>query len=100
MLRCLVTIVSVALLSGLLDHVQQAQGQREFASARSTGTDWIRTVDGWEPSIVLELDPGSATLPVLHPLLVASFQLIASLFALLAFPAAKAVAEGRTARSW
>ncbi len=98
MLRCVVTIVSVGLLCGLLSHFQQVQGQLEFTSARSTGTAWIRTADGWEPSIVLKSDPDAASPPTLHPLLVASFQLIASLFALLAFPAAKAVAAGRMAR--
>lgn len=99
MLRCVVTVASVALLSGLLSHIQQAQGQRDFASVRSTGPTWVRTVDGWEPSIALKSDPDAATPPTLHPLLVASFQLSASLFALLAFPAAQAVAGNRSALS-
>lgn len=98
MLRCVITVASVALLSGFLSHLQQAQGQREFASVHSTGPDWVRTVDGWEPSIVLMSDPDAATPPALHPLLVASFQLTASLFALLAFPAAQAVRANRPAR--
>ncbi len=98
MLRCVVTVLSVALLSGLLSHLQQAQGQRELASVHSPGPTWVRTVDGWEPSRLLELDPDPSTPPVLHPLLVASFQVGVSLFALLAFPAAHAVAGDRMAR--
>jgi hypothetical protein len=103
LLRCLIVIVSVALLSGLLNHFQHAQGQREIAkeiaSIQSSATSWVRTVDGWEPSIALELDPDAATPPALHPLLVASFQVFASLLALLGFPAAHILAAARAARS-
>ena len=94
LLRPLVTIAAVALLSGFLSHWQQAQGQREVAAARAAdGSTWIRTVDGWEPSIVLESQPDPATPPTLHPLLVAGFFLSASLLALLAFPGAQSRAE-------
>lgn len=96
LVRPLITIAAVALLSGLLSHWHQAQGQREGAAARADGTTWIRTVDGWEPSIVLQSQPEPATTPALHPLLVAGFFLSASLLALLAFPAD--VAGGGTAR--
>jgi hypothetical protein len=102
LLRCLVVVVSVVLLSGLLNHFQLVQGQREIsretASAQPLATSWVRTVDGWEPRIALELDP-AATPPALHPLAVASFQVFASLLALLAFPAAHALAGARVARS-
>lgn len=93
------TVASVALLSWMLSHLQQAQGQREVASVGSSSTSWVRTVDGWEPSIVLQSDPNAASPPTLHPLLVASFQVTASLFALLAFPGVKAAAGDRKARS-
>ena len=86
LLRPLVTIVAVALLSGLLSHWHQAQGQREVAAARSDGTTWIRTIDGWEQSIVLEAPAEPPAIPALHPLLVAGFFVSASLLALLAFP--------------
>ena len=93
MLRCVVTVTAVALLSWLLSQWQQAQGQREVAAVRADGTTWVRTVDGWEPSIVLESQPEPATPPTLHPLLVASFQLTASLLALLAFPEASSASR-------
>ena len=56
-------------------------------------SNWVRTADGWEPSGVLRVESRPATKDPLHPLLVASFQLGASLFALLAFPSRKPVAE-------
>lgn len=98
LVRSVVIILSVALLSGLLSHLQQAQGERELASASAASPKWIRTVDGWEPSRVLLPESDPALPPVLHPLLVASFQLTASLFALLAFPAARVLAGDRKAR--
>jgi hypothetical protein len=102
LLRCLAVVASVALLSGLLNHFQLAQGQfqlargqEELASVQSASPDWVRTVDGWEPIIALESDPDAATPPVLHPLLVAGFQVTASLLALLAFPAVRTLAGAR-----
>jgi hypothetical protein len=86
LLRPLVTIAAVALLSGLLSQWQLAQGQKEVVAGRSDGTTWVRTVDGWERSSVLQPQPEPATPPALHPLLVAGFFLSASLLALLAFP--------------
>jgi hypothetical protein len=77
---------------------QQAQGQREVFATDSHGATWIRTVDGWEPSHVLEPPTDPATPPALHPLIVAGFQLSASLLALLAFPESCGTLAGRVVR--
>ena len=98
LVRSVVIILSVALLSGLLSHFQQAQGERELASASGASPEWVRTVDGWEPSRALLAESNPALPPTLHPLLVASFQLTASLFALLAFPAVRVLAGDRKVR--
>ncbi|MDZ4659118.1 MAG: hypothetical protein SH868_16215 [Bythopirellula sp.] len=80
MLRSLFVITTVAALSGLLSHLESAQAERH------TNAAWVRTVDGWEPSTVLTSNSLSEGSPALHPLLVAGFQLGASVFVLLAFP--------------
>ena len=54
-------------------------------------------MDGWEPSIVLQKSSQPKALPTLHPLLVASFQLTFSVFALMAFPGPRSRAEEREA---
>jgi hypothetical protein len=73
-------IATVAAISGLLSHLESAHAERHATPA------WVRTVDGWEPSSVLTAQSISHDLPTLHPLLVAGFQLGASVFVLLAFP--------------
>ena len=80
LLRSLVIIAAVAAISTVLSHMEHAHSQMPTASPA-----WVRTIDGWEPSSVLTSDSLSST-PVLHPLLVASFQLGASIFVLIAFP--------------
>ena len=70
-----------------LAHLRDAQGQRS-TPADATQIAWVRTVDGWEPSLVLHLGPRPQGAPPLHPVLVASLQLGVSLFALLALPTA------------
>ncbi|MCO6045869.1 hypothetical protein NG895_18370 [Aeoliella sp. ICT_H6.2] len=46
--------------------------------------DWVRTIDGWEPAANLNArPPADATL---HPVVVAGFMALGSLFALLAPP--------------
>lgn len=80
MLRSLFIIAIVAAISGLLSHLESAQAERHSDRA------WVRTVDGWEPSSVLTTHSLVEGSPALHPLLVASFQLGASVFVLLAFP--------------
>ena len=52
----------------------------------SSGINWVRTVDGWQPRRVVEARHPAAP-PTLHPATVAAFQLAASLLALWAFPA-------------
>jgi len=81
--RAIATILTVAVLSCGLSHIEQAQGERRVP------THWVRTADGWEPSGVLQFQHRSSAAPLPHPLLVACFQLGASLFVLLAFPGAK-----------
>lgn len=93
MFRCLVTVAAVTLLSSLISHAPQAQGQREVFATDSHGTTWVRTVDGWEPSAALHTQPDSATPPALHPLLVAGFFVSASLLALMAFPDASGASD-------
>jgi len=88
LLRACLTIVAVALLSACLVHLRDAQGQRPM-SVEATKIAWVRTVDGWEPSSVLQLKSRPPGPPSLHPGLVASLQLGVSLFALIALPSAK-----------
>ena len=85
--RPLLTISAVAAISCCIAHFERAQGQQ------STTSTWVRTVDGWEPSGVLDVEPRPSEAINLHPALVASFQLGASLFALLAFPSQKPSAK-------
>lgn len=85
LLRAFLTIVVVAALSACLVHLRDAQGQRSQA-ADVQQTAWVRTVDGWEPSRILKLQPRSQGTPALHPALVATLQLGISLFGLLALP--------------
>ena len=88
MFRSLLIIVTVAAIAGAISHFESAQAERQ---SQVSPVAWVRTVDGWEPSAVLTANAVS-TPPALHPFLVASFQLGASLFALLAFPSRKPAA--------
>jgi hypothetical protein len=69
-LRSLLIIAVVAAIATGLSRLEHAHSQISTVSPA-----WVRTVDGWEPSS-----------PVVHPALVAGFQLGASVFVLLAFP--------------
>ena len=93
MSRLLVTVSIVAGISGLVGHFDAAQGQREFSASRFDSSTWVRTVDGWESPDTLRPVPPIASLPTLHPLLVAGFQLSASLLALMAFPEVRSVGQ-------
>lgn len=62
-----------------------ASGERAVGVATLT-KDWVRTIHGWESREVLEVTHETGP-PRLHPALVAAFQLGASVFCLLAFPA-------------
>ncbi len=89
MLRSLFVIATVAALSGLLSHLESAQAERHANAAWvriPPKSAWVRTIDGWEPSTVLTSQSLIEGSPALHPLLVAGFQLGASVFVLLAFP--------------
>ncbi|MCH2113529.1 MAG: hypothetical protein MK171_01270 [Pirellulales bacterium] len=85
MYRFVLTISAVGILGICLAHLEVAQGQRSTLLGHSR-TSWVRTSDGWEPSDFLWLESRPFVRPALHPLLVAGFQLSASLFALIAFP--------------
>ena len=87
MRRSLLIVFTVAALSAWISHVQQAP-------VAAAPTDWVRTVDGWQRRGVLELQTATPH-EVVHPGLVAAFQLGASAMALLAFPARAAVVRAR-----
>jgi len=89
MFRPLVTIAAVAALSCLVASLERGGGSK-MAYADPGAPTWIRTIDGWEPSTVVSLEPRPLAAPALDPRLVAVFQLTASLLALLAFPTATA----------
>lgn len=87
MLRACTTIAAVAVISAALLHLRDAQGQ--IASGPPSSSQrlaWVRTVDGWEPSRVLERLPQPAGPPAVDPKLIALLQLGLSVFALLALP--------------
>lgn len=82
MLRSLLIIATVAVIAAAINHFESAQAQRQ---PQVSPIAWVRTADGWESSAVLSATSAS-TPPALHPVLVATFQVGVSLFALLAFP--------------
>jgi hypothetical protein len=88
LLRSFSIVATVAVIAALISHFESAQAERQ---SQVTQTAWVRTIDGWEPSAVLTADSAS-TPPLLHPSLVACFEVGASLFALLAFPSRNATA--------
>jgi hypothetical protein len=80
-LRALFIIGTVAAVAAGLNRLEHVHSQISTVSPA-----WVRTVDGWEPSSVLRTMPAVEYSPAVHPALVASFQLGASVFVLLAFP--------------
>ena len=80
MRRGLLTFLFVSAISGWICNGEQAIG------LASTAGDWVHTAQGWESRTVLERAPRRAPVD-LHPGLIAAFQLGASLFFLIAFPA-------------
>ena len=79
MRRSLLIIIIVALLSALISRAERVSG------AQASQNDWIRTTTGWERRAGLTAERSQPQLGV-HPALLATFQLGASLFVLLAFP--------------
>ena len=79
MKRSLLTILTVAAISGWI-----SRGER--AASVAEASDWVRTADGWEVRAVIEPYEPSVPPPV-HPAVIAGLQLGASLFFLLAFHA-------------
>ena len=88
MKRSLLTILTVAAISGWISRGERA------ASVAEAG-DWVRTADGWEVRAVIEPYEPSVPPPV-HPAVIAGLQLGASLFFLVAFPARVRVLSGAT----
>ena len=80
MRRGLLTFLFVTAISGWI-----SQGEQAVGLASPTG-DWVHTAAGWELRTALERTPRRAPVDI-HPSLVAAFQLGASLFFLIAFPA-------------
>ncbi len=87
MYQSVLTLAAVVALSSVIASLDNAQGQRQVLS-QSPGLSWVRTTDGWEDHELLWSEYGPTENPALHPLLVATFQLSASLFVLVAFPSA------------
>jgi hypothetical protein len=85
LLRSLSIIATVAAIAAVISHFESAHAERQTPVQPIA---WVRTVDGWEKSAVLTAESAS-TQPSLHPFLVASFEVGASLFALFAFPSRK-----------
>jgi hypothetical protein len=78
--RSILIILIVAAISSWI-----SSGERSASDAAYAG-DWVRTADGWEPRDVLESYEAPSP-PAVHPVVIAAFQLLASLFVLAAFPA-------------
>jgi hypothetical protein len=78
--RSLVTILLVSAISSWISSGERTAGHAAHA------TDWVRTVDGWEPRRVVEPFELSAP-PAVHPALIAGFQLLASRLFMAAFTA-------------
>lgn len=78
MLRGIGILLFVVTVSGVLARFESTSAQPV------TPVEWVRTVDGWEPTGVLSA-PDQSSGAVLHPLLVGGFQLAASVMALVAF---------------
>jgi hypothetical protein len=78
--RSILIILIVAAISGWISSGEHS------ASDAAHAADWVRTADGWESRAVLEHYEAPSP-PAIHPVVIAAFQLLASLFFLTAFPA-------------
>ncbi len=65
-----------------------ARPQRAAAHSLTAADGWVRTRDGWERESALHPHRGTYE-PALHPAVLASLVTLASLLALVAFPAAE-----------
>ncbi len=83
--RSVLIVLAVAALSAWIASAERAPGVAAAPTAHGSPEDWIRTADGWERRAAL--NPGPRVLPVsIHPGVLAGFQVVASLLALLVFP--------------
>ncbi len=79
MRRNLLVILTVAAISGWINRAELAAGDPQ------SRVGWVRTTDGWESRAAVA--PNEQTVfHAIHPGLVATFQLTASLFVLIALP--------------
>jgi hypothetical protein len=77
--RNILVILIVAAISSWIASGEHSAGDTAYAG------DWVRTADGWETRDVIEPYEAPAP-PAVHPVVIAGFQLLASLFFLAAFP--------------
>jgi hypothetical protein len=76
--RSLLTILIVAAISGWISRAERV-------STAADPTAWVRTSAGWESRAAVEAGPPAP--PAIHPAVIASMELCASLFFLVAVPA-------------
>jgi hypothetical protein len=78
------TIVGISLVLIVIGTLSCRDGGDAAISAERPALRWVRTIDGWEQPSLWNVSP-PATIPQLHPLLVAAGQGLASALALVAF---------------
>jgi len=86
LVRSLLICLLVACLSYWIQGMEMAQSLPEWKpllEQKSNPLKWVRTQDGWERSLVLQ--PKSREPGIVHPLVVAGLQLLASMLVLQAF---------------
>jgi hypothetical protein len=87
--------LAVAALSAWIASAEHAPSVAAAPAAHGSAEDWIRTADGWERRAAL--NPGPRVLPSsIHPGVLAGFQVVASLLALLVFPGRAVPARAAT----
>jgi hypothetical protein len=80
-MRSILSIAILLLLAGLLSC--RIEGRRADTSPPAAASvDWVRTIDGWERAN--DWHPSFVGPPAVHPLLVATGQVLLSAFALVA----------------
>lgn len=85
MRRSLFAILCVALLSAWIARIERSGGIPHTPRAAKNGAEWVRTTVGWERRAAL-FAAASPRPTGIHPALIATLELSASLLVLLAFP--------------
>ncbi len=79
-MRSILGIAMLLLLAGLVSC--RIEGRSADTHPSAANADWVRTVDGWErPN---DWQPSLAGPPAVHPLVVATGQMLLAVFALVA----------------